>query len=1016
MKRKLLLSMMLMFLLVSSAWAQRTITGTVTSADGALPGATVQVKGTQQGTQTDIEGKYSITVPEGTETLVFRFVGYKTAEETIGNRTVIDVIMADGALETVFVTGYTGNKTREELVSAVSVVGGEEIAQIPLTDVNQLIQGRVAGAQTTSSVGQPGVPSQIRIRGTGSVGASRNPLYVIDGVIVQDSPDLTAIYLNDTGTETSLIQDPLSNINPNDIENITILKDAVAVALYGSRGANGVVLVTTKSGKGGKTSIKLSSQYGITQANFNGYEALSTDQYIDYYSGVLANSGFSQEDIDAEYPAELRNINTNWVDEAFRTGTTQSHNLSISGGSDKTTFFFSGGYFQNQGILIGSEFDRYSTRLNLNHKANDKLSFGVQLNVSYTDRLSASPGNQFNSPLLGAHLNAPIDSPRDPITGELVDGVGYATFIQDNFVRTTQLNNRTSGTFRSLGNINASYKIIKGLSLDAKVGVDWVNLSEKSVTDLTTSDGGSRDPNGGVRGRISQGITEVFTLTSQAVLRYNRVFNDVHTFDVLVGGETQSNKNNSFGTTGTGFSNGLLLTLNSAAVPEGTFGTGSDYTFVSTFANANYSYMGKYRVTASIRRDGSSRFSANNQSATFAAAGASWSIKDEAFLKDVDIINLLKIRAGYGISGNANFITQGDVNPAISNFPSLGLYSFSVAYDGQPAAVPTQLENPNLKWERTGQVDIGLDFGILNERINGSIDWYSRESVDLLFSVPIPSTTGFTTRNENIGKVRNRGIEVQVVTRNVVGGKDGVSWTSTFLYTANRNEVIKLPGGADIIQGTQVLREGEPIRSFYLRDYQGADPETGEPTWLTEEGTLTSSYGQANRRIVGNAVPKWYGSFINTVSYKGIDFSALIYVVQGNSLYNDTRRIADSDGAFFGLNQTSATLEDRWQQPGDVASRPQALLGGNLNANQTSTRYLEDGSYIRLRNITLGYTLPTSILSKAKLAGVRVFVQGTNLWTATNYTGFDPEADEQGTEFFRYPNGKSLTFGIDISL
>lgn len=996
-----------MFLLVSSAWAQRTITGTVTSADGTLPGATVQIKGTQQGTQTDIDGRYSLEVPEGTETLVYRFVGYKTVEETVGNRTVIDVTMADAALDEVFVTGYTGNKTREELISAISVVSGEEIAQVPLTDINQLIQGRVAGAQTTSSVGQPGAVAQIRVRGTGSVGANRNPLYVIDGVIIQDSPDLSAIYANTGGTATSLIQDPLSNINPNDIENITVLKDAVAVALYGSRGANGVILVTTKAGKGGKTKFKLSSQYGTTTPNFNEYKPLSTDQFIDYYSEALANSGFGPDDIAAEFPAELRNINTNWVDEAFRTGTTQSHDLSASGGSDKTTFFLSGSYFEQQGILIGSEFKRYSGRVNVNHKANDKLSFGTQLNVSYADRRSASPGNQFNSPLLGAYLNAPFDSPRDPITGELVNGVGYYTFIQDNFVRTAELNKRLSGTFRTLGNVSASYKIIKGLSIDGKVGIDWVNLSEKSNNDLTTNDGEAD------AGSITQGVTENFTLTTQAVLRYNRVFNQVHTFDVLAGAETQSNKNNSFGATGVGFADGLLLTLNSAATPQSAFGASSDNTFASFFANANYSYMGKYRLTASIRRDGSSRFGANNVAATFGAVGASWSIKEESFLKDVEIINLLKIRAGYGLSGNANFSTQSSPN---NNFPSLGLYGFGAAYNNQAGSLPTQIANPDLKWERTSQLDIGLDFAILKERINGSIDWYSRESVDLLFEVPVPSTTGFTTRNDNIGKIRNTGVEVQVVTRNVVGGKEGVSWTSTFLYTANRNEVVSLPDGQDIIQGTQILREGEPIRSFYLRDYQGADPATGQPTWLTEEGTLTSSYGAANRRLVGNAVPKWYGSFINTVSYKGIDFSALLYFVQGNDLYNDTRRIADADGAFFGLNQTSATLEDRWQQPGDIASRPQVLLGGNRNANQASTRYLEDGSYVRLRNVTLGYTLPMSIISKAKLAGVRVYVQGTNLFTATNYTGFDPEADESGTEFFRYPNGKALTFGIDISL
>jgi TonB-linked SusC/RagA family outer membrane protein len=824
-------------------------------------------------------------------------------------------------------------------------------------------------------------------------------------VIIQDSPDLSAIYANDAGTETSLIQDPLANINPNDIESISVLKDAVAVALYGSRGANGVILVTTKAGKGGKTKFKLSTQYGFTQPNFGDYQALNTDQYLDYYGQVLENSGLPFEA--AGFPEDARNTNTDWVkDYAFRTGSTQSYDLSASGGNDKTTFFVSGGYFQQEGILIGSDFTRYTGRVNLTQKATDRLTFGTQLNVSYADRRSASPGNQFNSPLVGSFLGAPFDAPRDPVTGELVDGFDYYA-VGDNFVRTAELNKRKSGTFRTLGNVNASYKIIEGLFVDAKVGMDWVNLAESSNTDATTNDGF------GDGGAIYQGNTQNFTLTTQGIIRYNKVLNEVHSFDVLVGAETQSNTNKNFAARGINIADGLLLTLNSTATPTDAFGANTAYNFASVLGNANYSYMGKYRVTASIRRDGSSRFGANNRSATFGALGASWNIKEESFLQDVEIINLLKLRVGYGISGNANFSTQNDPN---NNFPSLGLYGFGVAYNNQPGSQPTQIANPDLRWERTGQYDIGLDFGILNERINGSIDYYSRQSVDLLFEVPVPSTTGFTTRNDNIGKIRNSGVELQLVTRNVVGGKEGVSWTSTFLYTANRNEVVSLPSGTDIIQGFQILREGEPIRSFYLRDYQGADPETGQPTWLTEEGTLTSSYGEANRRIVGNAVPKWFGSFINTVSYKGIDFSALLYIVQGNSLYNNTRRITDSDGAFFGFNQSAATLEDRWQQPGDIATRPQALLGGNRNANQASTRYLEDGSYIRLRNVSLGYTLPTSLLSKAKIAGVRVYAQATNLFTITKYTGFDPEADEEGTEFFRYPNGRAITFGLDISL
>ena len=410
-------------------------------------------------------------------------------------------------------------------------------------------------------------------------------------------------------------------------------------------------------------------------------------------------------------------------------------------------------------------------------------------------------------------------------------------------------------------------------------------------------------------------------------------------------------------------------------------------------------------LTASLRRDGSSRFGANNRWANFWSVGGSWRVSEEAFLRDVAFLNNLRIRASYGTSGNAD----------IGNFDSQELYGFGAAYLNDPGSSPSQIGNPDLTWERSKNLNVGLDFSIINSRIGGSVEYYDRRSEDLLLNVPVSSTSGFTTATQNLGKMKNSGIEVVL---NLVPVKstrpDGFNWGIDFNISFNNNEVLELPNGEDILNGVQIYREGYPIRSFYLREYAGVNPDDGTPRWLNEDGTFSSSYSPSARFIIGNAEPDFIAGLTNTFSFKGIALSAFFYTAQGQELYNQSRSFIDSDGLRFGWNHMTAAL-DHWTAPGDVSDRPLPKVGGNNSAASTSTRYLEDASFIRLRNVQLAYTLPASWMRRAKIQGLTIYAQGQNLWTKTDYTGFDPEANENGNEFFRYPVGKSITFGIDLT-
>jgi len=985
-----------LLLVAGTLSAQRPITGTVTDESGSgLLGATVVAKGTAAGKITDADGKFSLTMPAGVNTLVVSYTGYQTQEVDVTGQSSVTVVLleAAGLLTELVVTGYSEVESKK-LVSSVSVVGAKQLENIPMTDVNQLMQGRAAGVYTTATSGQPGAQQQVRVRGTGSITAGRNPLYVVDGIIIEQGNFATL----DAGTNAV---DVLAQFNPNDIENITILKDAAATALYGSRGSNGVVVITTKRGKAGRTLITVKAQNGVTMPNFGNFELMSAEEAWNYERKVLANSGRTQEQIDATRPASMLDNTTDWLDEAFNDGKTYNVELQASGGNEKTRFFVSGGYFDQDGILIGSEFNRFSLRSNIDHTASDRLSFGLNLNGSYSQQNNAVDGNRFQSPIASAFTTTPLQGKTNPATGQLYTGLedDYIGLTGDNFLYSLPLNTVDVNTFRLVSKLSATYKILDNLSFTQNANIDLISVDEVDYDDPTTADGVND------RGNLTTAYTQNRALTSQSILRYFTNFGADHAFDVMGVYEYQRTNYKTFNAGGKGFASGKLKTLDSAAEPDFVGGNQTDYSFISYLGQVNYAFKERYRLTGSFRRDGSSRFGANNRWANFWSLGGSWQINEEGFLENVGFLNNLRLRAGYGTSGNA----------AIGNFASLELYGFGAAYQNEPGSSPAQIGNPDLSWETSNNFNVGLDFAILDNRIGGTVEYYNRTSENLLLNVPVSSTSGFTTATRNIGKVQNSGVEVTLNLAPVKATRaGGFDWNLNFNISFNKNEVLELPDGEDILNGFQVFREGQPIRAYYMQRWAGVNPANGTPLWAVDGGGVTGTYGQASRFLVGNAEPDFIAGLTNNFSFKGFTLSAFFYTAQGNEIYNQSRAFMESDGLRFGWAHLKAA-GTHWENPGDIAERPLPRSGGNSGAQSTSTRYLEDGSFIRLRNIVLGYSLPASWMQRARLQNVTIYVQGQNLWTQTNYTGLDPEADESGNEFFRYPVGKSITFGVDVT-
>ncbi|MXV51293.1 SusC/RagA family TonB-linked outer membrane protein [Pedobacter sp. HMF7647] len=1016
MKKRFTCFIPLLFLLNVIAFAQtRAITGKVTDAkDGSeLPGVSIVVQEIPGlGTQTNASGSYSLSVPANAKNLVFRYISYQQKTVSITS-TVINVKLESEQkqLSEVVVVGY-GTQIRQNLTGSVAKVNSREIENQPVQSFESAIQGKAAGVVVSSGSGKVGQGIAIRVRGSSSVTAGNQPLYVVDGI------PITSVSVGDAVNFDP--SNPLADINPNDIESIEVLKDASASAIYGSRASNGVILITTKKGKSGKTVFTLDYFTGISKPAVK-RDFLNSQQYVELFEEAAVNGGKydfandienfgpaanEQEAIDAytQYlednfdafsaGTDWRNavVNTNWQDEQFRSSAGNSqYEISATGGNEKTRFFTSGAYSNQEGILIQNAFKRISGRLNLDHSATDKLSLGVNLNLARSRNDRVANDNSFSTPGQLVAL-PPIQPVIDPSTNELsTTGPYYNGLIEarDAYFKTI--------VYRNISNAYASYKILPALNLRTEFGVDVLNQSEDGFQGRQTQ--GNPTGNGNYRTVTS------LNYTSNTFLSYNTKFGEKHNLEAVGGFSYQKQDVKTSQVVGEGFPSDDFKNLASAS--DITFGSsfGTDEALVSYFARANYRFTDKYLVALSARYDGSSKFGANNRYGFFPAISAGWIISKEKFLSGAEWLSFLKLRAGYGYTGNSSIL----------DFQSLALFGSSV-YPNMPGYTPTQVENPDLKWEKTGSFDAGLEFGFFNNRLSGDFSYYNKQTKDLLLNVNVPATSGFATVLKNVGSLENKGLELTLNSQNFVGA---FKWSTNFNISFNRNKVKDLDG--QVILGTgrapQRAIEGQPIGVFFTAKYAGVDPQNGDALYYLQDGTTTNDYNSAFRQVVGDSNPDFTGGFTNNFSYKNFDFNIFFQFVSGNDIYNGAG-IYQSVNADFFDNQTSDQL-NRWQKPGDITNVPQARFLQS-NGTRTSSRWLSDGSYLRLKSASLGYTIPGRMV-KNFFSSARVYVSGFNLLTFTNYNNGDPEVNtttisniDNGVDFYTAPQARTITFGVNL--
>ncbi len=991
---------------VAAAQDQRTITGSVLNSNGEpLVGATILVQGTTNGTVADLDGSYSIRVNEVDQALLFSFTGYSTQTIPIETSSIIHAVLIESAstLEEIVVIGY-GTRTRSTITGSVGLLEAEKLEQVPVSSFEQTLQGNVAGLQSTGIDGSPGGNAQIRIRGIGSITASSEPLYVIDGQIVQ-SGDLTEINGNDERSGNVM-----AGINPNDIESLTVLKDASSTAVYGSRGANGVILITTKSGKAGVSRVNLRTQVGFNSvASNNLLQPLNADQYTQLFLEGYTNGGDTQaeaqEKLDNRFeqlvdPSTGQRTNTNWLDAITRTGLNQSYDLSASGGTEKMNYFFSGSYFDQESHLIGSDFDRLSGRINLGFDASEAVRITNRINISNTNQNGFVDGSAWANPLYNAYLLSPLIPIRDDQGRFNADHKNYFPMGGNNPVgKLSGEDTRQTKQLRLMDNFAVEVDLLQHLTVRSQWNFDVIQIDESQFENARFGNG--RNSGGLAEERA---VLNKSWLATQSVT-YDNTFGSDHTINVFVGYETQESTRKIIGGYGEGFPNDKLQTLNSAASAFEVTGSRTKFAFVSYISRLSYVYRGRYYVDASLRRDGSSRFGSDKRWGNFYSIGAAWTLSDEPFMQDLGAFNYLKLRGSYGTTGNAD----------IGNFPSKGLYAYGRDYDGEPGGEPNQIANPILTWESQQNFNIGLDF-VLYKRFSGTIDYFNRRSSDLILDVPISFTTGYEDLTQNFGELENKGLEL-ALSYDFIDNRDA-TLTIGLNTTILKNKLTKF--GEPFTDGTKRREEGRDYQSYFLYGWAGVDQSNGDPTFYVDETQteITNDPRDAERYFVGkSATPDHFGGMNVLATYKGLTLSAQLSYSWGNYIYEAQGRFIHGDGRLTPRSTTVWGFENRW-----VPGKTDALLPmhewGDRKRGQTanSTRYLWDGSYLRLRNVTLSYDLGNDLTSTVGLRSCRVYVRGVNLLTMTKEKDLflDPEQAINGIANSLTPAIKNISVGIDF--
>ncbi|WP_298736664.1 TonB-dependent receptor [uncultured Chitinophaga sp.] len=1012
MKKALLLWLFIAMSVVHAIAQSRTVSGRVADETGSpLPSATVVIKGTRIGTMTDAQGNYTLTVPENVKAshLTVSIVGYGSTTVNISDAAQVVLKASSEDIAEVVVVGYQTMK-RADLTSSASTVGGKEVENKPIPSFTQLLQGKSPGLQITGASGRPGNNAFIRIRGQGSITASSEPIIVLDGNIVPST-----VY---------------SSISPDDIADVTVLKDAAATSIYGSRGSNGVLIVTTKKGKGGQPVVSYGFQYGINDAlklkNLTLMDAMQKLQYEyagEYYSanGIL-DSMIANRIAAGEYAAgtELPDLtdaqrNQLWTMAASRgagdwrkymlpTGHYKRHEISVSGSSDKFNYYLSAIKSDNDGVVYGNYFNQLGGRLNVEYRPHDWLKLGT--NMSVINTRTNSIRELFNGQ--AASASSLLLNPYEPLLGS--DGKYNLTSLGQNAMETTDRNPNTQNPTAYFGTFYAQVSPIKHLTLKTQLGLTYYTLFQEYYLQpgsyLADVLGYNQKRDNGARD-----FRYIFTNTAN----WQQTFDEKHSINILAGMEFNKDKFYSFSLTARNFPTASVNTLENGATPTQATTSRQDWAVISYFGSAQYDYEKKYYLNVSGRIDGSSRFGKNVRFAQFGAVGLAWDVKNEEFLKDNAIISALKIRGSYGTSGNDQF----------SPYASLGTSALNVSYNSQPASSPNQLPSPNLTWEKSKQTDLGLDFGFLYDRITGTIDLYNRQTSSLLYSVNVSLTSGFQTVAGNVGGLQNRGIEL-ALSGDIIRKKD-LTWTVGATYSYVKNKVTELYSDntpAANSASLSFLKVGEPIFVYKMVRWAGVNPETGKEEYYTLDGHTTDVFSASNAVILSgkSPLPKYFGSITTNLNYKGFDLSGQLYYSGGNYIMNYVYQTGASAGESI-MNQQFTEALDYWKKPGDKVRYP------NLNdLTQRSTydtdKWLEKGNYVTLRDVTLGYNFDQKLLARTRFVkGLRIYAQGTNLLLFTKYHGL-PEVGEANGEslavnpgtysLYSYPQFRSFTFGLNV--
>lgn len=953
-------------------------------------GVNVLVKGSTNGTITDIDGKYELNAPAGA-ILQISFIGYKTVEiaATTSEQT-IKLHEDTETLDEVVVVGY-GVQKKESLTGAMSTLKENRLKDVTTPTVENMLNGKVSGVYVAPGSGQPGSNGAVQIRGRATLSGSTSPLWVIDGVIVGEDPGV---------------------LNPSDIENMTILKDAASTAIYGSQGANGVIIVTTKMGKSEKMKINASVKLGVSTMTNGKMEVMNGAELYDYYASFP-----NQEDIKfSRWNPELRNANFDWGELASQAGFTQDYNISLSGGNEKMSSYFSLGYYSEEGTVKGYKYDRYSFRYRSNYKPFSWLT--IKPNISGS--MKNTDDSQYD--YTAKYTMFPWDSPYDE-DGNLVPDrySGWVDSSDLNYLNSISYGNHTARkTYEFSGNFDFDIKITDWLTFTSVNNYRWTGYFQSTYTDPRT------DSASGVQGRVEEEQTNNIQRYTNQYLTFNKIFGK-HSVQALLAYEFMDTSAKVINAKGTGIVSGFEV-LDATATPEEVGGNLTEWAKQSVFAKANYTYDNRYLAEVSLRRDGASNFGDDKKYGNFFSISAGWNINREKWFK-ADWVDVLKLRASYGSVGNIPY----------SKYPQYGLYSVSSNYNGIPAILISQVGNKDLTWEQTYTAGVGIDANFFNNRLRFVFDYYNKYTSNILYQVPVSGLTGITSRWQNVGEMRNSGIEI-TIGGDIIRTKDWL-WSLDLNMGYNKNKLEKLygddpnmmiigGGGNDTsIAGAaeKVLKVGYSTDRYYLREWAGVDPKNGAPLWYKNDGSgeTTSNYSEAKQVMTEATSPKLFGGFNTSLTWKNIDLNASFGFSLGGKIYNYSRQEYDSDGAYTDRNQMK--LIDgwsRWEKEGDIATHPAASYGNKSNSNKASTRYLEDGDYLKLRSLSIGYNLN---LSKYYIQNMRIYFTAENVFTLTGFSGIDPEVPayyDETTDTYKsigtaganlYPSTRKFMFGINLT-